>query len=138
MQIPGTIPESDIMNVLDGQPEFFGPLEVDFTPTNGNSPLRIRSELYGKNDTVEFVYLFDETPDRPIVSNLDLAVFSLCKSQPILKLERAFWCYENRSVSPNLNSLVYFFKISISRTKLSRAAAGQLPRKYLELLLKNR
>lgn len=135
MQEPGTVPNPDIMEVLNAKPAFIGPLETGFPPKGGTSLLMVKAELYGRGEKVEFVYMFEDQPGRPILKQASLAAGILLKALPEAQLDRAFWAYRDRTVSPELNTLVYFFKIEVSGGQLTRKPAGQLPSKYLDLLL---
>lgn len=80
--------------------------------------------------------MFDDQPGRPISKQPDLSASTLLKALPEARLDQAFWAYEDRTVDPELNALVYFFRIKVADRKLSRTAAGQLPSKYLTRLLR--
>ena len=131
MQKPGTIPEADITDVLAARPPFMGPLILEYPSAAGT--LRITADIYGRDDTVEFVLLFDETPDRPICNSADIAIAAILKSLP--KTDKSFWAYEDRSVLPHTNTAVYFFRIGVNGKTISRTAAGQLPSNYLYTLI---
>lgn len=135
MQKPGTIPDDDILDVLNAKPAYIGPLKAGFQLNDGTPPLMVQAELYGRGEAVEFVYMFDDQPGRPILKQASLAAGVLLKALPEAHLDRAFWAYEDRRADPALNSLIYFFKIKVSGGELTRTAAGQLPLKYLALLL---
>lgn len=134
-QEPGTIPDAPITDALNRNLPFLGLLKAGYQPNAGGPAHLVQAELYGAGGKVEFVLVFDDQPGRPIAGKVDLSIVTLIKAKPELRLEQAFWAYEDRSSNIEVNTLVYFFGIKVAGTQLSRTPAGQLPRKYLYLLL---
>lgn len=48
MQEPGTIPNDDILDVLNAKPAYIGPLKAGFQPNDGAPILMVQAELYGR------------------------------------------------------------------------------------------
>jgi hypothetical protein len=135
---PDAIPPQPIMDLLNRTPPCNGPMGVVFQPEPGARPFTIQADLYGWGQKVEFVRLFDDQPELPILKQLTRAVGVLLKAAPQLNLERAFWAYEDRTHPPEHNILVPFFLVTMDAKQVTRTNAGALPRKYLDLLLHGR
>lgn len=136
MQKEGTIPDADIMDALNSGLAFSESLVAGYQPNNGGEPLVVNAELYTKGAEPVFVLIFDTEIGRPVAEQSDRAVAVLLKTRPDLRLERCFWAYEDQTAPQIDNVLFYFFRIKLTGTGFSRSAAGQLPKRYMHLLLK--